>query len=876
MAKSTLRHPQFFHTLVPGFHTHLIIPVDFFCKYIQVKGVEDTAELKSDSSDITWKVKMSGRRLSDGWKEFAVANNLQIGDVLLVRYEGDLVFFVSDLGPNCSETRDIAPPPTPSNNNVVQGVIELPRKKKLKKKSPETEAGSSSSSDKSCFVAIVTASSLRTDTLYLPQYFTNSNGLTRKCCKIVLIDGGERSWALDLRFNNSSDTFYISRGWRNFCDENGQKAGGFFMFKLVGSGETPVLSFCPTESYNDRKQRDCAEASGRESLSPEVSCEEENIEVIEIESSEDECSLMESLLEIEKTKYSPKRKVLSYSSYSPCHKRLVTFALPPDYIRIRRLTLPMPFLRENDISKPGEIYLLGKDGTKWLTNLLLDKKGSMRLGKGWKEFVKANGVKTGFTLKLIWEDTTPVFSLCDVESTIDREQEEFSKSNEKESLFVDPSKSDKINKDENNKEESRSWERNKNYLRGKDSTPSKDQLVKLTITPASVRKCRLGLSKCFTKENDISKPGMITLSGKDGIKHETKLLLEKRRGAMALGDGWKSFVNENGLKTGDSFTLKLVWEDSTPVLSLFPAERSIGKGGGGCSETNQKKSLPIEPSSYKKISKDEDINDDNSKEKNNNEENSKEENKSVEREKTHLRGRDSTPPSQKQFVTIKITPSSFRNCRLILPAQFVRENSMNKPGIIYLVGKDGTRWLTNLLRDKKGTMSLGNGWKDFGVAHDLKSRESFTMELIWEEATPILSWARTESCISKANEKESVSTEPRSRDSSSATQNQFVTLALTPEDVRACQLHLPSQFMKANGINKLGRITLLGENGMEWSAYLLSKDGTVALGNGWDEFCEANGVNLGESFTLQFFSEQDKTSPVLKFCSRENKYKNVK
>ncbi|KFK32620.1 hypothetical protein AALP_AA6G267300 [Arabis alpina] len=678
MVKSTLlRHPQFFHTLVSGFHTHLVIPVDFFSKYIQEKSVEDTVELKSDSSDMTWKVKMTGQRLSDGWEDFAVSNNLQIGDVLLVRYEGDLVFHVSDLGPNCSETRDIAPP---SSNNDDDDNMEFHRKKKLRKNCSEGEAGSSSSSDNSCFVATVTASSLRTDTLYLPQHFTSANGLTTKCCKIVLIDGGERSWALDLSFNNSSDTFYISRGWRNFCYENGQEEGGVFMFKIVGSGETLVLSSCPTESSNDRKQRDCSEASGRESISTKVNCEEENIEM---ENSEDECSSMESLLVVEKMEYSRKRTVSSYSSYSPCHKRLVTFTLPPDYIRIRRLNLPVPFLRENNINKPGKIYLLGKNGTKCLTSLLLNMRGAMSLGKGWKGFVKANGIKTSFTLKLIWEDTTPMFSLCDAESTIDREQEDLSKTSETESSFIDSSNRDKINKYEINKEESRSWERNKNDLRRRDSTPS----------------------------------------------------------------------------------------------------------------------------------------------------------------------------SQKQFVTFTITPSSFTKCRLILPAGFARENSMDKPGMICLVGKDGTKWQTTLLRDKKGTMGLGKGWIDFGEAHDLKAGESFTMELTWEDETPLLSWCCRESSSSKANEKESVSTEPRGIDSSSAIQNQFVTLALAPEDVKACQLHLPSQFMKANGISKLGKITLLGENGMEWSGYLLTKDGTVALGKGWDEFCEANGVKSGEPFTLEFLNK---------------------
>ncbi|KFK32628.1 hypothetical protein AALP_AA6G268100 [Arabis alpina] len=936
MAKSTLlRHPQFFHTLVPGFHTHLVIPVGFFSKYIQGKSmeVEDTVELKSGSSDITWKVKMTGQRFSDGWEDFAVANRLQIGDVLLVRYEGDLVFHVSDLGPNCSETRDIAPPS--SNNDDDDDNIEFHRKKKLRKNCPEGEgeAGSSSSSDNSCFVATVTTSSLRTDTLHLPQHFTSSNGLTRKCCKIVLLDGGVRSWAVDLSFNNSSDTFYISQGWRNFCDENGQEAGGFFMFKLVGSGETLVLSFCPTESSNDRKQRDCSEASGRESISTKVGCEEENIEVensedecssmeslMEIESSEDECSLVESLLEIEKTKYTPKQRFFSYSSYAPCQKRFVTFTLPPDYVRIEKLSLPKQFASENSVNKPGIIYLVGKDGTKWLTNLHRDTKGTMSLGKGWKDFVKANGIKKGFTLKLIWEDTTPVLRLCDAESTIDKAQEELSKTNETESLVIDSSNRDKIKRDENNKEESRSWDRNNNYTRGKDSTPSSEnQLVTLTITPSSFIKCRLGLPKCFTKENCINKPGMITLLGKDGIKQPTKLLFNKVKGVMVLGGGWKSFVKENGLKTGDSFTLKLIWEDTTPVLSLCPAEQSIDKRGV-CSETNQKKSFPIEPTSCKKISKDENIKDDNSKEKNNKEENSKGENPLMEREKTHLRGRDSTPSSQKQFLTLTITPSSFTQCRLTLPAPFVRENNMNKPGMIYLgesssskanekesvsteprsrdsssaiqnqfvtltitpssftqcrltlaapfvrendmnkpgmiylVGKDGTKWPTNLQRDNKGTMSLGKGWKDFVKAHDLKLGDSFTMELIWQDTIPMLSWFRTESSSSKANEKESVSNEPRSRDSSSAIQNQFVTLALTPEDVKACQLHLPSQFMKANGINKLGKMTLLGENEMEWSGYLLTKDGTVALGKGWDEFCEANGVKSGEPFTLEFLN----------------------
>lgn len=80
---------------------------------------------------------------------------------------------------------------------------------------------------------------------------------------------------------------------------------------------------------------------------------------------------------------------------------------------------------------------------------------------------------------------------------------------------------------------------------------------------------------------------------------------------------------------------------------------------------------------------------------------------------------------------------------------------------------------------------------------------------------------------------------------------------------------LPSQFLKANGINRLEKIVILAENKMELSGCLLSRGGTVALENGWGEFCEANGVKLRESFTLEFIKKPDKTAHVFKFCSPE-------
>lgn len=61
------------------------------------------AELRSDASKITWNVKIDGQRFTDGWKDFAFAHDLRIGDIVIFRQESDLAFHVTLLGPSCCE-----------------------------------------------------------------------------------------------------------------------------------------------------------------------------------------------------------------------------------------------------------------------------------------------------------------------------------------------------------------------------------------------------------------------------------------------------------------------------------------------------------------------------------------------------------------------------------------------------------------------------------------------------------------------------------------------------------------------------------------------------------------------------------------------------
>lgn len=135
--------------------------------------------------------------------------------------------------------------------------------------------------------------------------------------------------------------------------------------------------------------------------------------------------------------------------------------------------------------------------------------------------------------------------------------------------------------------------------------------------------------------------------------------------------------------------------------------------------------------------------------------------------------------------------------------------------------------------------------------------------------------------------------------SSSSSQNRFVTITITPYYMKSNKLvslevvcysigfHLcsvqsfcvdrsfaqllPLRFTRVNGINKVGKITLLGQDGVNWVVSLVKENsyGRMRLGRDWKGFCEVHGVKIGESFVMELIWEND-ANPVLKFCNKVN------
>ncbi|XP_009117102.1 B3 domain-containing protein REM10 isoform X2 [Brassica rapa] len=308
--------------------------------------------------------------MSNGWRSFCVANGKKPEDMFTFKMVQNETTPVLKL--------------LPWNNEDLHNPEKVP-----KKKHQEIEADSS-------FVAIVTASNIRRDTMYLPKTFAASNGLKSKF-KIDLMNEKGESWTIDLRHEPYSGRFLIRSGWRSFCAANGKKPGDMFNFKLIRNVETPVLKLFPLnlpklEPSEDTRQG--LEATEREFLGVETNRDDSRQEAIR------------------KGKWLEANEItIKEENISTTENRFVTLTLTTS-----KLNLPLEFTKGNGIKKAEKIKMIDRYGTTWSTSLLMNKKkrGEMKLGKGCKGFCEVNGVRMGesFVLELVWEDTVPVLKFC--------------------------------------------------------------------------------------------------------------------------------------------------------------------------------------------------------------------------------------------------------------------------------------------------------------------------------------------------------------------------------------------------------------------------------------------------------------------------------
>ncbi|XP_019092465.1 PREDICTED: B3 domain-containing protein REM8-like [Camelina sativa] len=180
---------------------------------------------------------MEGRRLTEGWQKFATSHDLRVGDIVVFRHDGDLLFHVTCFGPSCCEIQF---------DDDHHCVIQISSDSDSEKNQNTADEGSSSDHH-SCFVSRVTASNLRKDSLFLPRGFSRSNGLVNRKCEIILLNEDGIPWKL-IPSHKPDGEVYIRNGWRSFCFENRLRVNDVLTLKLVETGTTPVLHLCSSST----------------------------------------------------------------------------------------------------------------------------------------------------------------------------------------------------------------------------------------------------------------------------------------------------------------------------------------------------------------------------------------------------------------------------------------------------------------------------------------------------------------------------------------------------------------------------------------------------------------------------------------------------
>ncbi|CAN4077177.1 unnamed protein product [Withania somnifera] len=351
------KKPHFLKPILPGFRHQLKIPKGFL-KYLKGHDHIEHATLKMTGKK--WMVKLNGRRLEDGWEKFAEELNLQLGDLLIFRHEGDMKFEVSIFDSSQFEreygAEEKACTPEENSKNFKFKEKPSPNIESSVKASYHMEVATHKPFGHSRFVCIIK-----------PYSFTYGFLVSLKT---------QLSWNLRIRSCETQVT--IGDGCRKFIDDNCLKEGDCIMFEVVANGETPIWKF-HVVTYAETPMRKFQAITSRRTSDVTA----------------------------------PKLQV-AVSTSADANPHFIS-TIKSYSIRISTLYLPLAFAKSTGLMNGHcEMILIDEKHRSW--SMWLGKMGCLfGIRRGWTKFIKANGLRVGDTYKfeLINNGKIPIaYILC--------------------------------------------------------------------------------------------------------------------------------------------------------------------------------------------------------------------------------------------------------------------------------------------------------------------------------------------------------------------------------------------------------------------------------------------------------------------------------
>ncbi|XP_025888305.2 putative B3 domain-containing protein REM15 [Solanum lycopersicum] len=380
------KKPHFLKPILPGCKQQITIPIGFF-KYL--KGQENEYALLRRASK-KWSVKVNGRRLEDGWEEFVKDHDLQLGNVLIFRHEGDMEFEVAVFDSSCCEREYEQGVHVHGGEEEEACIVEESSKKLKSKEKPKRKVKKSGKGfsnvkaaykdkhlSRSHFICTIRPYCLSKYCLCIPKQFAQENSLRNRKCEIIVRDE-QRSWTFGVH-TNGKNTF-IGSGWHEFSRTKCLKEGDILMFEIVSNGETPIFRFHDLRESPFLQD----EVKKKDSDAERMSDEDATLETSDVTT--------------------PKSQ-----EAADANPHFIS-TIKPYTLRFPVLYLPIAFAKSNGLLDKRELIIMDEKRRSWSMCLGQIDKYHFGIKKGWRKFIEANGVQVGDTYKfeLINNGTIPL------------------------------------------------------------------------------------------------------------------------------------------------------------------------------------------------------------------------------------------------------------------------------------------------------------------------------------------------------------------------------------------------------------------------------------------------------------------------------------
>uniref|UniRef100_A0A804MIF5 TF-B3 domain-containing protein n=1 Tax=Zea mays TaxID=4577 RepID=A0A804MIF5_MAIZE len=401
--KSIFCKPQFIRIFHSNLSEKMMLPARFVKDYVSEECLNSRIAIIFSPIAKFWRVELkndqSGIFFTGGWSQFLDFHGIKNGEVLLLKYEGNMVFKFKAFGlSGCQKDFKNQNAGIQLNTKKQQETPPIRKRKSNDEKSSseenkrlKTPVTSPSPSDPSLEkpYQIGTSSWIkkRINTYALEQFlalsvkFCNSIGF-RMACTITLktATNSTRSWQVR-GTAYKWHRYIIGVGWKSFCQDNRLKAGDLCTFNIIETTlwhVTITRSALAADTFNKQKKPPCSSSRDKKGSSSREGAKR------------------------------PKPSMAHFSKVQvpPSYARRCAYDVgPPPWIRkqmnastIRnRLCLAPAFCNQIELRRRCEIVLKTSINSNhsWRVGGLSQKKGSYIIGPGWKKFCTENRVKVG-------------------------------------------------------------------------------------------------------------------------------------------------------------------------------------------------------------------------------------------------------------------------------------------------------------------------------------------------------------------------------------------------------------------------------------------------------------------------------------------------